>query len=169
MGADVNTRVVARTGHLKAYKPFTYSEVMSFKGNFLGLLQAIAVTIFSGLLVFSFAIPPLRWVILKMVPPGTGPSEQIRKKGYGQVYYVAKGEKEGKEVQCIGSCYMKGDPGYAATAKMLAETAICLSKKATINGEGGFLTPAACGGTDLIVRLGDKAGVSFSILDGTSI
>ena len=161
--ADVNTRVVARTGHLKAYKPFTYSEVMSFNGNLLGLAQAFLVTVFSGLLVFFFTVPPLRWFLLKMVPPGTGPSEEIMKTGFGQVYYVAKGEKESKEVQCIGSCYIQGDPGYSATAKMLAETAVCLAKKEPVHGKGGFLTPATCCGTELIERLCDKGGFKFSV------
>lgn len=44
----------------------------------------------------------------------------------------------------------KGDPGYAATSRMLSEAGLCL---ATTEGPGGVLTPASAMGDALVDRL----------------
>ena len=60
--------------------------------------------------------------------------------------------------------YVQGDrdPGYGATAKMPAESAVCLAQDGS-NAPGGFSTPAAAMGTSLIDRLGSNAGVRFAL------
>jgi len=60
--------------------------------------------------------------------------------------------------------YVQGDrdPGYGATAKMLAESAACLAQDGS-NAPGGFSTPATAMGASLIERLANHAGVRFSL------
>ena len=52
----------------------------------------------AGFVVFSLltmvilmGIPPIRWLILKLVPPGSGPSEEQRRNGFAVIYLVGKG------------------------------------------------------------------------------
>jgi saccharopine dehydrogenase (NAD+, L-glutamate forming) len=56
-----------------------------------------------------------------------------------------------------------GDPGYAESAKMLAESALCLAADA-LPPTSGQVTPAAAMGDALIERL-IKAGIVFTVLD----
>ena len=51
----------------------------------------------------------------------------------------------------------QGDPGYAATARMLGESGLCL---ADTEGPGGVLTPASAMGDDLVERL-REAGMTL--------
>jgi len=55
------------------------------------------------------------------------------------------------------------DPGYGATSKMLAESAVCLAKD-ELGERGGILTPAAAMGDKLLQRLQNNAGMTFSVL-----
>ena len=43
----------------------------------LGLLQAVTLTVSLGVILFFMAIPPVRWAILKAIPPGSGPDEKV--------------------------------------------------------------------------------------------
>ena len=53
------------------------------------------------------------------------------------------------------------DPGYGDSAKMLAESALCLALD-PLEGPGGVLTPASAMGEALIARLRD-AGLRFVV------
>jgi saccharopine dehydrogenase (NAD+, L-glutamate forming) len=56
-----------------------------------------------------------------------------------------------------------GEPGYLETAKMVAESAICLATlrdRLPCGAKGGVLTPAAAFGAILIERL-NLAGITF--------
>ena len=91
---------------------------------------------------------PTRMIASRFLPePGEGPSEESREKGGFRVEFrslLPDGRIYGAEV--IG----KGDPGYAATSRMLGESGLCL---ATTDGEGGVLTPATAMGDALVERL----------------
>ncbi|HNL52390.1 MAG TPA: saccharopine dehydrogenase, partial [Actinomycetota bacterium] len=79
--------------------------------------------------------------------PGEGPGPEAREKGGFRIEFrssLPDGRVFGAEV--IG----KGDPGYAATSRMLSESGLCL---ATTEGPGGVLTPASAMGDDLVERL----------------
>ena len=52
------------------------------------------------------------------------------------------------------------DPGYGATAKMLAESAVCLAS-GDLEAAGGFWTPASAMGDALRQRLVAHAGMRF--------
>lgn len=56
-----------------------------------------------------------------------------------------------------------GDPGYGETAKMLAESALCLAHDA-LPEVAGQLTTAVAMGDALIARL-QKAGITFRVAD----
>jgi short subunit dehydrogenase-like uncharacterized protein len=57
-----------------------------------------------------------------------------------------------------------GDPGYVETAKMLAESALCLIvDRAHLPSRSGVLTTAEAMGDRLIARL-VRAGMSFRVL-----
>ncbi len=61
----------------------------------------------------------------------------------------------------------KGDPGYGATAKMLAETGLCLSFDAP-QGGGGVLTPSTALGELLVSRLRRAEEGRFMSVEVTS-
>jgi short subunit dehydrogenase-like uncharacterized protein len=56
-----------------------------------------------------------------------------------------------------------GDPGYGETAKMLAESALCLAHD-DLPERAGQLTPAVAMGDALIDRL-QRAGIKFEVLE----
>jgi short subunit dehydrogenase-like uncharacterized protein len=56
-----------------------------------------------------------------------------------------------------------GDPGYGETAKMLAESAICLAHD-DLPKTAGQVTTATAMGDALRVRL-ERAGMAFRVLD----
>lgn len=58
-----------------------------------------------------------------------------------------------------------GDPGYGETAKMLAESALCLAFD-DVPDRAGQLTTAAALGHPLIDRL-QRAGLTFTVRDRT--
>ena len=95
--------------------------------------------------------------------PGDGPSSEERKAGYYDIIYVGTNDN-GERLQIS----VKGDmdPGYGSTSKMLAESAICLahdiSRERTA---GGCWTTASAMGPELITRLENKAGLSFTVED----
>jgi short subunit dehydrogenase-like uncharacterized protein len=55
-----------------------------------------------------------------------------------------------------------GDPGYDETAKMLAESALCLTHDA-VPSTAGQVTTAVAMGDPLRARL-ERAGISFRVL-----
>ena len=57
------------------------------------------------------------------------------------------------------------DPGYGSTSKMLAESAVCLAQDPLTCG-GGIWTPSSAMGEQLIARLEENAGLTFSIVQG---
>ena len=92
-----------------------------------------------------------------MISPGDGPDEAQREKGWFKVRF--NGEGGGKRVvtEVAG-----GDPGYGDTAKMLAESALCLAFD-SLPEQAGVITPAQAMGDALITRL-QAQGITFSIL-----
>ncbi len=57
------------------------------------------------------------------------------------------------------------DPGYGSTAKMIAETALCLARDVPKKAKGGgFWTPASALGEQLMKRLTKHAGITFEII-----
>jgi len=105
-------------------------------------------------------IPPTRDMLLKLMSPGDGPSEEKRARSWFRVRFTARaGDGTSVRTEVSG-----GDPGYGETSKMLAESALCLAFD-DLSGEGGQLTPAVAMGDALRRRL-VAAGIKFEVLDG---
>ncbi|MGA7996253.1 MAG: saccharopine dehydrogenase NADP-binding domain-containing protein [Bradyrhizobium sp.] len=91
--------------------------------------------------------------------PGEGPSKEERENGLYDLLYIAVAP-DGREVRAS----VKGDrdPGYGSTSKMISECAICLLRD-THGVPAGFWTPGAAMQHQLIKRLVDHAGLTFSV------
>jgi short subunit dehydrogenase-like uncharacterized protein len=124
----------------------------------LGMLIA-ALWVFGGLAFFA-RFAPLRALLLKLVKKsGEGPSEAQMSASWFKLRFIA--ECAGKTVQTEVS---GGDPGYAETSKMLAESALCLAlDRESLPVRAGVLTPAEAMGDRLLERL-QRAGLRFSVL-----
>jgi short subunit dehydrogenase-like uncharacterized protein len=106
-----------------------------------------------GALMAGLSIPPTRFVLDRLLPkPGEGPDEQSREKGHFTMDLFATTTSG---VRYTARFRAKGDPGYAATAVMLGESALALvhDRDALPASEGGVLTPATALGDALVTRL----------------
>jgi len=163
--AAINTRVVRRSNALlgRAYGPrFQYGESMLSGEGPLGALASAGVSaaLVGGL--GAMAIPPVRALLKRHVLPeqGAGPSEASRERGFFRGRLVAEGEGGAK---VIGRVAGQKDPGYGETAKMLAESVLCLAlDQDQLTSGGGLLTPASAMGRVLRERL-VRAGMTFAV------
>lgn len=147
--------VVARSGAaLERYGPdFRYSHYAGVKT----LRYAVGGAVGVGAMLVSAQVPPLRRLLLAKVPQGSGPSEERRAKSWFTVDFV--GEAAGQRVHTRVS---GGDPGYSETAKMLAESALCLAFDDN-PPSAGQVTTAVAMGEHLTQRLID-AGIRFEVV-----
>ncbi len=166
--AAVNIRVVHRSNALSGGEygaDFLYDEAMLMKSGFKGRMAATIASLAIGGFMLAAALRPTRYLLERFIvpKPGEGPSPEAQKKGFYDLRFIGKIEG-GKEmtVKVTGD----RDPGYGSTAKMLAQTGICLAQdKATTNQAGGFWTPATAFGDVLIKRLEAHAGLSFEVCE----
>lgn len=98
----------------------------------------------------------LREKLLALKAPGDGPSPERRAKSWFKVTFI--GESAGQKVVTSVS---GGDPGYGETAKMLAESALCLAFD-KLPPKAGQLTTVVAMGDALMKRL-LKAGIQFTV------
>ena len=151
--APHNTRIVRRSNALQdwAYgRAFRYQEVMSFGSSPMAPVLAAATA--GGILAIGagMALPPTRFVLDRVLPkPGEGPSEKTQAGGHFRVEVVATTTSGARYRTTVAA---KGDPGYAATAVMLGESALCLALD-ELPPAAGVLTPATGMGTALADRL----------------
>jgi short subunit dehydrogenase-like uncharacterized protein len=105
-------------------------------------------------------VPPLRRFLTARVPQGRGPDEQQREKAWFRMRFVGEGGGRRVTTEVSG-----GDPGYGETAKMLAESALCLAfdDNPTV---AGSVTPATAMADNLVDRL-VRAGIDFQVLQET--
>ncbi len=165
--APVNTRVVRRTNALLGYpwgEDFLYSEAASFSRGPKGLLTAVGLAGGLGAFFLAASVPAVRRQLERHVlpAPGTGPSAEARERGCFEILLLGEGKAQGGGgVKLEGRVAAQGDPGYAATSRMLAESALCLAFD-TLASEGGVLTPAVSMGMKLVERL-RRAGMTFEV------
>ena len=144
--------IVARSGAaLPAYGPkFRYSHWAGTKTLRYAAGGAAAV----GALSVAAQVTPVRDFLLGKVPQGSGPDESKREKSWFTVDFVGEGSGRTVRTRVSG-----GDPGYTETAKMLAESALCLAVDDNPT-TAGSVTPAQAMGDALLVRL-QAAGIRF--------
>jgi short subunit dehydrogenase-like uncharacterized protein len=162
--APFNTRIVRRSNALRGWaygRSMSYGEVMGCGRGPLGAVTAASVTagLAAGLAAMSLA--PTRALLDRLLPaPGTGPSEAVRRNGWFRMVVDAQAE-DGRRYRATASG--TGDPGYAATAVMLGETALALALDGDrLPERAGSLTPATALGGVLVERL-RTAGHTYEV------
>ncbi len=140
---------------LDRYGPnFTYGHNMVAKR--LPTLAALGAGV--GAVALLAPLPPTRKLLLKIKGPGEGPDEAERAGSWFKVRFVGEGGGARVVTEVSG-----GDPGYTETAKMLAESALCLAFDELPESAGQVTTAAAMG--DALTERLRRAGISFDVLE----
>ncbi|WP_341923868.1 saccharopine dehydrogenase NADP-binding domain-containing protein [Nocardioides psychrotolerans] len=147
--------VVQRSGAaLAAYGPkFRYSHFAGTKTLHYAAGGAAGV----GAIALAAQVKPLRNLMLGRIKQGEGPDASKREKSWFTVDFIGEGDGRTIHTRVSG-----GDPGYGETAKMLAESALCLAfddNPAT----AGQVTTAQAMGDNLLARL-HAQGITFEAL-----
>jgi len=142
---------------IERYGPdFEYAHYAAVKR----LPMVVAGVAGTGALVAAAQVPPLRRFLLSRLPQGEGPSEEQRAKSWFKMRFVGEGGGRRVVTEVSG-----GDPGYGETAKMLAESALCLAFDDNPEVAGNVTTATAMA-ENLVDRL-VKAGIGFDVLENT--
>ncbi|MEX1141920.1 MAG: saccharopine dehydrogenase NADP-binding domain-containing protein [Thermoleophilaceae bacterium] len=162
--ASFNTRVVRRSNAIQdwAYgRRFDYHEVMSTGTGPLAPVKAAGIATGLGAFLAGLSLPPTRKLLDRILPdPGEGPSEKTRRNGYFAIDFHTR-TSDGRRYKARVAA--QGDPGYAATAVMLGESALCLAlDEERLPPAAGILTPATGMGAALTDRL-RAAGQTFTV------
>ncbi|MER5420458.1 saccharopine dehydrogenase family protein [Streptosporangium roseum] len=153
----IDPQIVARSARaLERYGPdFTYRHHIAVRR----LPAALGLAAGAGALVALAQIPPVRSWLLGRISPGDGPTPEQRAGSWFKVTFLGLGGGERVVTEVAG-----GDPGYDETAKMLAESALCLAFD-DLPPVSGQVTTAVAMGDALIERL-RRAGITFTVLSG---
>ncbi|MFB9582582.1 saccharopine dehydrogenase family protein [Streptomyces goshikiensis] len=152
----LDPRIVARSAAaLDRYGPdFRYRHYASVQH----LAMALGGTAALGATAAAAQLPPARRWLMSRWEPGRGPDAARRARSWFTVRFVGEGGGRRVFTEVSG-----GDPGYGETAKMLAESALCLAYDA-LPDRAGQLTTAVAMGDALLDRL-QKAGIRFRVAD----
>ena len=150
----IDPQVVKRSAAARDdYGPdFTYSHYAGFKRLPVAVGGALGVSALTG----AAQVAPLRNLLKKRVPQGSGPSDEKRSQSWFTVDFVGEAGDQKVVTRVAG-----GDPGYTETATMLAESGLSLAfddNPVTF----GQVTPAQAMGENLIERLAGS-GISFTV------
>ena len=148
--STINTRNVHRSNMLMGFpygKDFVYDEMVLTGPGQQG--EADAKLLMAATNKMSASHGP---------NPGEGPSKEERESGSYDLLFVALAP-DGRQVRAAvgGDC----EPGYASTAKMISECAICLRDMPEV--PAGIWTPGAAMQDKLIKRLVENAGMTFRV------
>ncbi len=161
--APINTKNVHRTNHLLDHlwgRDFTYEERMQAGKGEQGRRRAVKMARNARWQNRLLGFPPVRWCLQRWVlpKPGEGPTAQQRESGQFEIVFV--GQAQSLRAVVTGD----RDPGYGSTARMLAQSALCLLHEADRSvTAGGVWTPGAAMGMLLVQRLREHAGLTFEI------
>ncbi|MGW6535320.1 saccharopine dehydrogenase family protein [Streptomyces sp. NPDC055051] len=150
----LDPQVVARSAAaLDRYGPdFRYRHYASVKT----LPMALGGTAAIGAAVTAAQVPAARRWMMDRYQAGSGPSAERRARSWFTVRFVGEGGGRRVFTEVSG-----GDPGYDETAKMLAESALCLALD-PLPKTAGQVTTAVAMGDALIARL-RAAGLRFRV------
>ncbi|MDA9951658.1 saccharopine dehydrogenase NADP-binding domain-containing protein [Oligoflexaceae bacterium] len=125
--ASINSRIVRRSASLR---PELYGDALEYQeytavGEGAGkFVKAQSMKIGTGLVMSVLGTETGRFFAEKFLPKaGEGPDEQLRKNGFFKIRMLGQAGDQKMNIQING----KGDPGYAATVRMLGTAAIFLS------------------------------------------
>ncbi|MFJ6934949.1 saccharopine dehydrogenase family protein [Streptomyces sp. NPDC101132] len=151
----LDPRIVARSAAaLDRYGPdFRYRHYASVAW----LPVALGGTAALGATVALAQVPAARRWLMNRWEPGRGPDAERRARSWFTVRFVGEGGGRRVFTEVSG-----GDPGYGETAKMLAESALCLAYD-ELPARSGQLTTAVAMGDALTARL-TAAGIRFRVV-----
>ncbi|HEX2774402.1 MAG TPA: saccharopine dehydrogenase NADP-binding domain-containing protein [Micromonosporaceae bacterium] len=152
----IDPQIVVRSARaLDRYGPdFTYSHFLAVRSPLtLAGLGAGAAGVFA-----MAQVPATRRLLLRMRPSGAGPSQQQRAGAWFRVLFRAQGGGRRVVTEVSG-----GDPGYGETAKMLAESALCLAYDDLPQTAGQVTTAVAMG--DVLRERLERAGIEFRLVE----
>lgn len=163
--AMYNTRIVRRSNALLDYAyghRFRYAEYMGVGPSpMAGAAAAATTAAIAGTAALGgrfFRLLPRRLVERVAPKPGTGPSEEVRERGY---YRVETYTTTSTGARYVATMSQSGDPGYKATSVMLGECGLALAlDRDKLPELHGVLTPAAAMGDALLERF-PAAGISL--------
>ena len=166
--ATINTKAVHRTNALRGHPwgvDFRYDERMLTADGAAGERRARALARQTRWQNRLLGFAPTRRLLERFAlpKPGSGPTAEQRERGRYEVAFIGD-TAAGERVTAV----VRGDrdPGYGSTAKLVAESALCLLDEIDHDMTGGGLwTPAAAMGLALQRRLHDRAGLTFGIED----
>lgn len=152
----IDPTVVRRSAQaLPEYGPdFRYGNFAVVGGLPAATASVVGIT---GLRALS-QLQPARTALLRLKHPGEGPTEQRRSTSWFRVRFMASAGQRTVVTEVCG-----GDPGYDETAKMLAESAMCLVLD-DVPATSGQVTTAQAMGAALTDRL-QRAGITFRVRD----
>jgi short subunit dehydrogenase-like uncharacterized protein len=155
----IDPSIVRRSARaLDQYGPdFAYAHYLCSKS--LGSMARLLAG--TGAVIALSQLPLTRDWLMSRLPAGKGPSREDIERGWFEVTFVARSGERKLVTRVSG-----GDPGYGETAKMCAESALCLARdRARLPERAGVLTPAVAMGEVLIERL-ERAGIRFEVMHG---
>lgn len=152
----IDPQIVLRSARaLARYGPaFRYGHYLAVKK----LPVAAGIVGAVGAAVALAQVPPTRDWMLSRMASGDGPTQERRDKAWFRARFVGTGGGQRVVTEVSG-----GDPGYGETAKMLAESALCLAFD-TLPKTSGQVTTAVAMGDKLIARL-VRAGLTFRVVE----
>ncbi|WP_328492794.1 saccharopine dehydrogenase NADP-binding domain-containing protein [Streptomyces sp. NBC_00414] len=150
----IDAQIVQRSARaLERYGPdFRYRHYAAVET----LPSAVGGVAGAGALFVAAQVPPVRRWLSGRFAPGEGPGEEKRAASWFSVRFVGEGGGKRVFTEVAG-----GDPGYGDTAKMLAESAMCLVFD-ELPVTSGQVTTAVAMGDALIPRL-RRAGIMFRV------
>ncbi|MFE9698347.1 saccharopine dehydrogenase family protein [Streptomyces sp. NPDC006270] len=150
----VDPTIVGRSARaLERYGPdFRYRHFASVTTLPMALGAPVAV----GALVAAAQVEGVREWLMRRYEAGRGPDEARRARSWFTVRFVGEGGGRRVFTEVSG-----GDPGYGETAKILAESALCLALD-ELPETSGQVTTAVAMGDALLERL-TAAGLRFRV------
>ncbi|MFI1014945.1 saccharopine dehydrogenase family protein [Streptomyces sp. NPDC020965] len=150
----LDARIVAKSARaLPRYGPdFRYRHYAAVRTLPMALGGAAAV----GALLGLAQVPAARRWFSELRKPGEGPDEARRARSWFSSRFVGEGGGRTVYTEVSG-----GDPGYDETAKILAESAMCLAFDA-LPETSGQVTSVVAMGDALLARL-QEAGIRFRV------
>ncbi|MGP4007120.1 saccharopine dehydrogenase family protein [Streptomyces sp. 4N124] len=150
----IDAQIVRRSARaLERYGPdFRYREYAAVRH----LPVALGGVAFAGAMMAAAQLPAARRWLSSRLEPGDGPGPEKRAKSWFSVRFVGEGGGRRVFTEVAG-----GDPGYGETAKMFAESALCLAFD-ELPPTAGQVTTAVAMGDALTERLRD-AGITFRV------
>ncbi len=160
--ASFNAQIVRRSNALQGHRygrELRYREVVRTGKSPLAPVIAAGIALASGALVAGMRNRLLRPVLDRVLPaPGAGPNEKVQRNGRFRFEIRGLTSSGARYIAVVAA---PGDPGYAATSVMLAESALCLATDG-LPAVAGVLTPATAMNGALTRRLRGN-GFTFEV------